>query len=319
MTSHLTPALSVCHSSQYYNDIEAKKYAVKSVAPHPPRPSCPFLSLSLTPLSVAPCSSRMMDIQTRMSERALELLSLPPSSPPLHLLDIGCGSGLSGEALTEAGHYWTGVDISPAMLGVALSREVEGDLLCHDIGQGLPFRPSSFDHALSVSVLQWLCNADHSAHVPRLRLHAFFQSLFQCLRRGGRAVFQLYPETAAQLTLIMEAATRCGFSGGVVVDFPNSAKAKKYFLCLSTGAAAALPKALDGEGADSAVDEERRTVAFSRVREARGKGKGRRGEKGRASVKSREWIVSKKERQRRQGKVVMADSKYTGRKRKPRF
>ncbi len=28
-----------------------------------------------------------------------------------------CGSGLSGEALTEAGHVWVGVDISQAMLG----------------------------------------------------------------------------------------------------------------------------------------------------------------------------------------------------------
>lgn len=28
-----------------------------------------------------------------------------------------CGSGLSGEALTEEGHYWVGVDISKSMLG----------------------------------------------------------------------------------------------------------------------------------------------------------------------------------------------------------
>lgn len=28
-----------------------------------------------------------------------------------------CGSGLSGDYLTEEGHHWVGVDISPAMLG----------------------------------------------------------------------------------------------------------------------------------------------------------------------------------------------------------
>ena len=28
-----------------------------------------------------------------------------------------CGSGLSGEALTEAGHHWVGIDISKPMLG----------------------------------------------------------------------------------------------------------------------------------------------------------------------------------------------------------
>ena len=28
-----------------------------------------------------------------------------------------CGSGLSGECLTDNGHFWVGVDISPHMLG----------------------------------------------------------------------------------------------------------------------------------------------------------------------------------------------------------
>ena len=30
-----------------------------------------------------------------------------------------CGSGLSGECLTENGHVWVGLDISPHMLGEA--------------------------------------------------------------------------------------------------------------------------------------------------------------------------------------------------------
>jgi SAM-dependent methyltransferase len=58
------------------------------------------------------------------SQRALELLALPPDGTPRLLLDIGCGSGLSGEALTEAGHNWLGLDISAAMLDVAVEREV---------------------------------------------------------------------------------------------------------------------------------------------------------------------------------------------------
>lgn len=36
-------------------------------------------------------------------------------------------------------------------------------------------------------------------------------------------------------------------------------------------------------------------------------------------VKSREWIINKKERQRKQGNEVREDSKYTARKRKPKF
>lgn len=38
-----------------------------------------------------------------MSERALELLNLSNNSPKL-ILDIGCGSGLSGEIIT--GKYY---------------------------------------------------------------------------------------------------------------------------------------------------------------------------------------------------------------------
>lgn len=51
-----------------------------------------------------------------MTYRALELINLPPDQPA-YLLDIGCGSGLSGEILDEEGYIWAGVDIAPSMLG----------------------------------------------------------------------------------------------------------------------------------------------------------------------------------------------------------
>ena len=51
------------------------------------------------------------------------------------------------------------MDISEAMLDVALDREVEGDLCVGDLGQGLPFRTGTFDGAISISAVQWLCNA----------------------------------------------------------------------------------------------------------------------------------------------------------------
>lgn len=51
-----------------------------------------------------------------MAERAIELLALPDDNVSRLLLDIGCGSGLSGEVITEMGHNWIGVDISESML-----------------------------------------------------------------------------------------------------------------------------------------------------------------------------------------------------------
>ena len=40
-------------------------------------------------------SSRIIDIQAQMAYRCIELLALPPGRPG-YILDIGCGSGLSG-------------------------------------------------------------------------------------------------------------------------------------------------------------------------------------------------------------------------------
>lgn len=41
--------------------------------------------------------------------------------------------------------------------------------------------------------------------------------------------------------------------------------------------------------------------------------------RGKAPKKSRDWILAKKERRRRQGKETREDTKYTGRKRSGRF
>ncbi|KPP76659.1 Williams-Beuren syndrome chromosomal region 22 protein-like [Scleropages formosus] len=221
----------------------------------------------------------MIEIQSQMSERALELLSLPEGHP-CFLLDVGCGSGLSGDHLTEEGHCWVGIDISTAMLvispvpDVALDREVEGDLVLGDMGQGMPFRPGTFDGCISISALQWLCNADKKTHSPPKRLYTFFSTLYSSLTRGARAVFQIYPENSEQLELITAQAMKAGFTGGMVVDYPNSTKAKK-----------------------------------SRFKNMKGK----------SVKKTRDWILEKKERRRRQGREVRADTKYTGRQRKPRF
>lgn len=61
-------------------------------------------------------SSRNQRIQSEMTHRALELMAIPPDQT-LFLMDIGCGSGLSGEILEELGHIWVGLDIAPSMLG----------------------------------------------------------------------------------------------------------------------------------------------------------------------------------------------------------
>jgi len=271
----------------YYNDTEAKKYAT---------------------------NSHIQKVQTALTERALELLNLPDG--PHYLLDIGCGSGLSGEVLEDNGHVWVGVDISPSMLNIAVDREVEGDVFLSDMGQGLFFRPGIFDGAISISAVQWLCNADKREHVGRIgeRLRHFFNSLYRSLKRGGRAVIQLYPETPEQLEMITNAALKCGFTGGVLIDFPNSTKSKKYFICLFAGPPdpnQPQPRALGDEDIQANDTE---TVTYVNKT-----GKGYKRGDHHDGVKSKAWIQRKKERQRLQGKDVRPDSKYTGRRRNKFF
>ena len=53
----------------------------------------------------------------------LILLRLPSiSDKPSFILDVGCGSGLSGQVLEEHGHVWLGCDVSRDMLEVANDR-----------------------------------------------------------------------------------------------------------------------------------------------------------------------------------------------------
>lgn len=265
----------------------------------------------------------MINVQTQLTKRALSLMSLPEGMPS-YLLDIGAGSGLSGEVLTEAGHHWVGVDISKSMLGVALEREVEGDLVCSDMGSGMIFRPGSFDGCISISALQWLCNADASNHVPQKRLKRFFTSLYSVLVQGARAVFQFYPENAEHLALIQYAALQAGFNGGLIVDYPNSTRAKKYYLVLFAGESRdprrknIMPKALTGmEGEDGEMiedeDEEESDAETVKVLNKIDKRKhGKKQVQKKQGETRREWLLKKKEKMRKQGIEVPHDTKRTG-------
>jgi 18S rRNA (guanine1575-N7)-methyltransferase len=151
----------VAPADVFYNETEARKYTI---------------------------NTRIINIQTQLAKRALEILAIPKQKSRL-ILDIGCGSGISGNVLGDKGHMWIGLDISKAMLDVASEREVEGDVLHADMGHGFGFRPGTFDGAISISALQWLCSAEKSCQNPYKRLQKFFSSLYACLIKGARCAF----------------------------------------------------------------------------------------------------------------------------------
>ena len=239
-----------------------------------------------------------------MTNRALELLGL--SSPSL-ILDIGCGSGLSGEILSavppaDGGpHIWVGMDIAASMLDVALQRDVEGDLILADIGQGMPFRAGTFDAAISISAVQWLCNAESSDTSPQGRLSRFFNGLYASLKRGSRAVCQFYPKNDAQRTMVSAAAIKAGFGAGILEDGAGT-KNSKLYLVLTVGGGAIEGVVQGMEGVDVKQQSKRHGERKSNAEIGPKEG--------------RQWIKKKKEQLERKGKVVKKDSKYSGRRRR---
>lgn len=181
-------------------------------------------------------SARMAQTQRHLADRALHLLSLPSPSHPSLLLDVGCGTGYSGRPLERAGHTWIGVDLSEHMLRLArASRPASAHVVAADIGQGFAFRRNSFDGAISISAVQWLCHATRPDHEPEKRVRKFFVGLHAVLAPGARAVLQFYPEQTSHVGMLREAAMKAGFSGGLVVDYPWSERSKKLFFVLIKG------------------------------------------------------------------------------------
>lgn len=304
--------------------------------------------------TVVESDASVMDFELGSDDEDLE--SSPTTRHPYFILDIGVGSGLCANVLETHGISWIGMDISEPMLRVAQSRQTEdapgeslpdtedrdssdmeessdtentceyesknpnlsfnmgGDLLLCDMGEGVPLRPGLLDGVISISALQWLCNADKSSHEPRSRLSRLFTTLYASLRHGARAVFQYYPQDKFQIDMILNTALKVGFQGGLVIDYPNSTKRKKYFLVLMAGQAISLP----APKLDHDASTTKRTIQVNdreQMKERRFKKR-----KGHGITKDKEWVLKKKDLYRKRGyRDIPEDSKFTARKRRPKF
>lgn len=69
------------------------------------------------------------------------------------VLDLGCGTGLGGEALVRLGAPIVGVDLSGAMLEKARARGQYRELVRDDLAAFLPTRPAAFDLVFAADVL----------------------------------------------------------------------------------------------------------------------------------------------------------------------
>ncbi|MCG7359874.1 tetratricopeptide repeat protein [Roseomonas sp. ACRSG] len=96
------------------------------------------------------------------------------------VLDLGCGTGLSGEALRPFARVLEGVDLSPRMLAAARARGIYHALHEADLLDVLPARPGHWGLVAAADVLNYL--GDLSAVLP---------AMAAALAPGGLAAFSL--------------------------------------------------------------------------------------------------------------------------------
>jgi len=115
-------------------------------------------------------------------KRCADALQTVVKSRAAKLLDAGCGTGLSGQALAIAGfESIVGCDFSPDMLACARKKGIYQDLYLVDLNKGLPdFEDGSFDAVTAVGVFSF-------AHVDPQAC----DELLRVLKPGGAMVIGL--------------------------------------------------------------------------------------------------------------------------------
>lgn len=97
------------------------------------------------------------------------------------LLDIGCGTGISGLAMRDVGFTTiSGCDFSPQMLDKAREKDVYRELINTNLEEPFPFKPGSYSNVSAIGVL-------NPGHAPASTL----DEIMGLLKTGGHLVFSL--------------------------------------------------------------------------------------------------------------------------------
>ena len=126
-----------------------------------------------------------LDYRGHLHLRTLADAKLPRLKPPLRVLDLGCGTGLVGNAFKDlaAGGRLDGIDLAPRMLEVARKRGIYDDLILGDLETVLAAPGPSYDLIVSADTMVYLGD-----------LAPTFRGVFNRLNPGGFYLFAVRSE-----------------------------------------------------------------------------------------------------------------------------
>lgn len=146
-----------------------------------------------------------------------------PAPGSLDILDLGCGTGLSGITMKDLARTLTGVDLSPGMLAKARVRAIYDTLIQGNLVDNMSCRPCAYDLVIAADVFVYVGG-----------LEQVFQAVAVTLRSNGRLLFSVetVPGQSYRLlssgryghsnTYISELAQRYGFT--IEVEKPVSVR-----------------------------------------------------------------------------------------------
>jgi predicted TPR repeat methyltransferase len=138
---------------------------------------------------------------------------LPDAKPPMTILDLGSGTGLSGDAFKDLakGGRMDGIDLSPAMNEAAAKRGIYDELILGDLEPFLASRGTSYDLMLAADTMIYLGNLAPTFVGAASRLEPGGHFLFAVERKEGEG-WEQTPDNrfAHSLSYVREEAERQG-------------------------------------------------------------------------------------------------------------
>jgi len=154
---------------------------------------------------------------------------------PFYIVDLGCGTGFSTEILLESGFKVVGIDVLYDMLSKVktkknyMKNQNNLELILADINY-IPLRNSSINHALSISVYNFITHKAKSIRDKKKIANNTAKHLHKLLKSNGRIIIEFYPKNNNELEIFTSSFTTNGFSGFVIKQNPNQKSGQTFLL-----------------------------------------------------------------------------------------